>query len=217
MKRRPRFLITAGPTREMIDPVRFLSNVSTGTMGYELARAVRARGFKTSLISGPTALKPPRGVRFEPVVTGQDMKRAMTKQWPRVDVLVMTAAVCDYQPVRYSRSKIKRVKQKSIKFKRTGDILESFGRRKGKRILIGFSLETDHFIENARRKLKLKKLDLVVLNWYQKGHDPFGSNPTSMILLDRWGSKIHLGHMSKAQAARAIVTEIEIILRQTRS
>lgn len=191
----------------MLDPVRFLSNVSTGHMGYELAREAKRRGCHVTLVSGPTGLKPPRGVHVTGVLTARQMQQAISKLWPRTNILFMTAAVCDYTPVRFSPSKIKRIERKTIRFKPTEDILQSMGKRKGNRILVGFALETENFLRNAARKLKAKRLDLVVLNWYRRGHNPFGANRTSMLLVDAHGRKKHLPRMSKTQSAREIVDE----------
>ncbi len=208
MPKKIRLLVTAGPTREMLDPVRFLSNVSTGTMGYATAvRAIRM-GFSVTLISGPVSLKVPKGVRFVPVVTAEQMKKAVIRCWPKTDALIMTAAVCDYTPVQYSPSKIKRIKQKSIQFKRTDDILAYVGRRKGARVIMGFALETEDIEKNALRKLKGKNLDYIVANWYRPGHNPFGQNRTSMILLGCSGAKEHLKNVSKSMAAGRLLTEI---------
>lgn len=204
-KFRPRLLVTAGPTREMIDPVRFLSNVSTGLMGYEIAREAKRMGFRVTLINGPTALKPPRGVRCLPVVTAREMKQAIFRLWPETDALIMTAAVCDYAPLQFSRSKIKRIRQKSIRFKRTVDILESIGKRKGGRILMGFSLETEAVQANAMRKLKRKNLDYIVANWYGRRNNPFGHHKTSMILIDRRGNRQMFRKIAKPAAAKALL------------
>ena len=213
LAKRRHLLVTAGPTREMLDPVRFLSNVSTGHMGYQIARQAKQMGFRVTLISGPTALKPPRGVRYVGVLTAEEMKRAVFKYWPTTNILIMTAAVCDYTPVRFSPSKIKRVKQKSIQFKRTTDILECVGKRKGNRILVGFALETESVERNAVQKLKRKNLDFIVANWYTSGNNPFGNNRASMILMDRFGSKKRFHRMTKAKAARALLQEVSSSFR----
>lgn len=208
MLKKPHLLVTAGPTREMLDPVRFLSNVSTGRMGYDIAQEAKRMGFLVTLISGPTQLVPPRGVRYVSVLTADEMKRAVFRFWPKTDILIMTAAVCDYTPVRFSPSKIKRIKQRTIRFKRTTDILESVGRRKGNRILVGFSLETEAVEENALRKLKAKNLDLIVANWYRRGNNPFGNNRTSMMFIDRIGSKRKFYRVTKLEAAKALLQEV---------
>lgn len=204
----PHLLVTAGPTREMLDPVRFLSNVSTGYMGYQVARQAKRMGFGVTLISGPTHLVPPKGVRFISVLSAKEMKRAVFRNWPKTDILIMTAAVCDYTPVRFSPSKIKRVKQKTIRFKRTADILAAIGNRKGKRIVVGFALETESLRKNASRKLRAKNLDFIVANWYGKKNNPFGPVPTSMILMDRFGAKRQFKKMAKERIAKLLLEEV---------
>lgn len=203
-----RLLVTAGPTREMLDPVRFLSNVSTGTMGYAIAREAKRMGYQVTLVSGPVALTPPSGVRFVPVVTADEMKRAVFSAWPRTDILIMTAAVCDYTPVHFSRQKIKRIKQKTIRFKRTPDILKQVSQKKGKRIMVGFALETESLLKNAKRKLKGKNLDFIVANWYGKGNNPFGPRRASMILMDRSGGLKYYRRLGKAGTARKLLKDI---------
>lgn len=206
-----RLLVTAGPTREMLDPVRFLSNVSTGTMGYAIAREAKRMGYRVTLVSGPVALKPPRGVRFVPVVTAEEMKRAIFRAWPSTDILIMTAAVCDYTPVRFSPRKIKRIEQKTVRFKRTPDILKQIGARKGKRLIVGFALETESLLKNAKRKLRAKNLDFIVANWYAKGakgNNPFGQSRSSMMLMSREGRLKPYRRMSKTQAARKLLRDI---------
>ena len=208
MQAKYHLLVTAGPTREMLDPVRFLSNVSTGHMGYQIARQAKRMGFLVTLVGGPTVLKPPRGVRLVSVLTAEEMRRAVFRFWPNTDALVMTAAVCDYTPVRFSPSKIKRIKQKTIRFKRTADILESCGRRKGNRVVVGFALETEAVEQNAIRKLRRKNLDFIVANWYNSNNNPFGKTRTSMVLMDRTGFKMRLPKMTKAEAARAVLKKV---------
>ena len=208
MGKKQHMVITAGPTREMLDPVRFLSNVSTGVMGYVLARQAERLGFRVTLVSGPTTLKPPDGVMFVPVVTAQEMKQALSEAWPTADILVMTAAVCDYTPVEYSKTKIKRIEQQTICLRQTEDIVKWFGEQKGKRFVVGFALETENYMANAVRKLQEKNLDLIVLNWYGQGNNPFGTAQTSMILVDRSGAQKKLDRMTKGDAAKIILDEI---------
>lgn len=181
-------------------------------MGYEIARAGREMGFRVTLISGPTALPRPKGFRFVSVVSAEDMKRAVVKCWPRTDALVMTAAVCDYTPLRYSPSKIKRIKQRSVRFRRTADILESVGKQKGNRVLVGFALETEAVERNARRKLLAKNLDLIAANWYSSANNPFGDRRISMMLIARDGSEKLLERVSKKKTARAILREVAQLL-----
>ncbi len=211
MPRPLRLLVTAGPTREMLDPVRFLSNVSTGHMGYEIARRGKQMGFQVTLISGPTALEIPKGLRFIPVVTAEQMKKAVLKAWPQTDILIMTAAVCDYTPVQFSPSKIKRIKQKTIRFKRTDDILELVGKRKGNRLIMGFALETEQVEQNALRKLKRKNLDFIVANWCGPKNNPFGQNRASMISIHKSGRKTHFRNVTKSKAAKLLLRAITTI------
>ena len=210
----PRLLVTAGPTREMLDPVRFLSNVSTGQMGYQVARAAKRRGFQVTLVSGPTAIPKPSGVKFVPVLTAGEMKRAISRFWSRTDVLIMTAAVCDYMPVRFSPTKIKRIKQRTVRFKRTPDILEFLGKRKGKRLMIGFALETENVQKNALRKLKRKNLDLIVANWYGRGNYPFGKSRFSAVFMSASGNQKRLDHVSKEEAAKALLEEVARLIQK---
>ena len=208
MPKKINLLVTAGPTREMLDPVRFLSNVSTGNMGYETAKQGARMGFRVTLISGPTALGRPKNVRFIPVVSAAQMKEAILREWKKTDILIMTAAVCDYTPVRFSPSKIKRIKQRTIRFKRTEDILELVGKKKAGRILVGFALETENWEQNAVRKLRKKNLDYIVANWYGRGNYPFGTGRTSMVLMDRSGAKKLLSHVTKVNASKFILSEL---------
>ena len=168
-----RLLVTAGPTREMLDPVRFLSNVSTGEMGYQIAKAAKQKKYQVTLISGPTALPQPKGVRFVSVVSTKDMERAVKRYFPKSDALIMTAAVCDYTPAKPSKQKIKRIQKKTVLFKRTNDILKSISSGKGKRIVMGFCLETEDLEKNAIRKLREKDLDYIAANAYNKSQNPF--------------------------------------------
>ena len=212
--KRLRLLVTAGPTREMLDPVRFLSNVSTGQMGYAVAREARHRGFQVTLVSGPVTISKPAGVTFVPVLTAEDMKRAISRFWPRTDILIMTAAVCDYTPVHFSPTKIKRIKQRTIRFKRTPDILEFLGKRKGKRLMVGFALETEDVQKNALRKLKQKNLDLIVANWYGKANYPFGKSRFSAIFINSGGDQKRLNHVSKEEAAKALLREVVRLIQK---
>ena len=209
MGKYPHILITAGPTREMLDPVRFLSNLSTGEMGYELARAARQRKFRVTLISGPATLRPPANVHFISVVSAKEMKKAVQKCFPKSDALIMTAAVCDYTPVRRSAHKIKRISQKSILLKRTDDILKSVAARKGNRMIIGFCLETEQLEQNAIRKLREKNLDLIVANYYGSTQNPFGRNQVSVLLIDKKLRRKRLTQMSKKSLARRLIFLVE--------
>ncbi len=210
---KPRLLVTAGPTREMFDPVRFVSNLSTGEMGYHIAREAREKEFRVTLISGPTTLERPKNVRFISVVSAREMERAVKIHFPKCDALVMTAAVCDYTPVHRSPRKIKRIRQKSILFQRTGDILKAVTLKKGNRFVVGFCLETENLERNAIRKLRAKKLDLIVANAYGKTHNPFGRNKASVILIDKYANKKALPKLDKKQIARRLLAIVQQRLR----
>ena len=199
-----RLLITAGPTREMLDPVRFLSNVSTGEMGYALARVARQKGYRVTLLSGPTKLHPPRGVKFVPVTSAREMQEACRLLFPRHDALVMTAAVCDFTAQKFHSQKIHRTQTKTLLLKQTPDIVAGLARRKGRRIVIGFSLETRGWLKNARRKLLRKNLDGMVANYYGRGHVPFGPRRVRVAFIDRRRKRM-IGRASKAQIAARLL------------
>lgn len=211
-KRKIRVVVTAGPTREMIDPVRFLSNVSTGLMGYLVAAEAKRLGFDVTLISGPAAFSLPRGVRMISILSVRDLKQALYRCWPTTDILIMTAAVCDYAPIHFSRRKIKRITHKTIRFKRTPDLLAFFGKRKGRRLMIGFSLETEAAERNALRKLREKNLDLIVINWYGRKNNPFGKSRFSFKLMDSAGRFRLFRNRSKPEAAKLLIRAIDDLI-----
>ena len=160
-----RVLVTAGPTREPLDAVRFLSNASSGKMGFACARAAARAGHEVTLVTGPVAVPDPAGVRTVRVVTARDMYRAVMKAYPRIDAVIMTAAVGDYRPAERFAGKLKK-KSSSITLRlvRTPDILRALGDRKGRRILVGFALEVQDAVHQALLKYEKKNLDLIVLN-----------------------------------------------------
>jgi phosphopantothenoylcysteine decarboxylase/phosphopantothenate--cysteine ligase len=204
-----KLLITAGPTREMLDPVRFLSNLSTGEMGYALAKAAVSRGYQVSLVSGPVALKPPAGVRFYPVISALQMKETCAELFPKHDSLIMTAAVCDFMPAGIQRHKIPSERGLTLKLKRTPDILASLAKRKGRRVVIGFCLETRDLIRRATAKLIRKKLDGIVANFYGSGRVPFGKRRVEMHLIDANSGALRLADRSKDQIARELLKWME--------
>ena len=160
-----KFLITAGPTREYLDPVRFLTNGSTGKMGYACVDAALANGHKVTLVTGPVAITPPTGIDTTHVSTTEEMADAVFRHYDQCDVVIKTAAPCDYRPAYPSDSKIKKGTGHFVaKFEGTTDILAELGRRKTRQILIGFAVEDENAQDNARRKLKEKNLDAIVLN-----------------------------------------------------
>lgn len=215
VKKKPfkKILITAGPTREMLDPVRFLSNLSTGEMGYTLARAARDRGYRVTLISGPTSLKPPQGVRFFSILSARDLQKVCQKEFPRHQALVMTAAVCDFTARTPSPHKIRRTRTKQLHLKQTPDILAGLAGRKGDRIVIGFCLETEHWIRNAREKMKRKRLDGIVANFYRAGHIPFGNRRITTAFLEP-GSLEKLERKNKKEISRALLGWVEALARR---
>lgn len=204
-----RILITAGPTREMLDPVRFISNLSTGEMGYQLAREATRLGNCVTLVSGPTGLEPPKDIRFIPVVSAKDMERAVVRNFASSDALLMTAAVCDFTPSRFSRRKIKRKAGQMLFLKKASDILGRIASRKGKRFVVGFCLETEDLEKNAVRKLREKHLDLIVANRVSARHDPFGRRQVSVLLVDRDLKKNVLSNCTKQKIARRLLKLVE--------
>ncbi|MEA3328454.1 MAG: phosphopantothenoylcysteine decarboxylase [Candidatus Omnitrophota bacterium] len=204
-------LITSGPTREFIDPVRFISNLSTGTMGYQLAREARARNFKVILISGPTGLTPLKNVRFIPITTALQMRRMVKKFFSRVDCLIMTAAVSDYRTARSKPEKIKAQRPLTLRFVRNPDILGEISKHKGKKILVGFSLETRDLIKNARLKLKKKGLDFIVANKAGGRCRPFGDNKVSCMIIDKFENEKRLKNISKKKLSSLIFDKISAI------
>ena len=208
-RRVKRLLITAGPTREMLDPVRFLSNLSTGEMGYTLARIAHKQKYQVTLISGPAALKPPRGVRFFSITSAADLQRACRRLFPKHDALIMTAAVCDFTAAKKNSQKIRRTHTRSFLLKQTPDILAGLGRRKGKRTLIGFCLETEDWLKNAQNKLVRKHLDGIVANYYTKSHVPFGNRKITTAFLEPGGKTRFLYHQSKPRIAAGLLKWME--------
>jgi len=160
-----RVLVTAGPTREYLDAVRFLSNASSGKMGFACAIAAARAGHDVTLITGPVALPDPAGIRTIRVVSADEMYRAVMKAYPRIDAAIMTAAVGDYKPAERFAGKLKKKAETlTLRLVRTRDILKEMGRRKGSRILVGFALEVQDAVHQALLKYKKKNLDYVVLN-----------------------------------------------------
>lgn len=206
-------LITAGPTREMLDPVRFLSNVSTGHMGYAIARAAKNRQYQVTLISGPTALKPPKGIRFISIGNAWEMRKACRRVFPKQEALIMTAAVCDFTAPSTSLHKIRRVKTKKFILKQTPDIVAGLARSKGKRVIIGFCLETENWLENAKKKIRGKKLDGIVANYYSKTHVPFGDRKITTAFVDKKGNARILKNQSKTVIAGKLLGWLEELVK----
>ena len=177
-------LISAGPTYEAIDPVRFIGNHSTGKMGYALANEAQKRGANVQLISGPVSLKTPENVERIDVKSTLEMKNEITKRFGKIDVLIMSAAVADYEPKNPALNKIKKQDQEiSIQLKKTPDILKALAKSKKKQIVIGFALETENGIENAYEKMKRKNLDAIVLNSLSDVGAGIGYNTNKITLI----------------------------------
>lgn len=204
-----RILVTAGPTQEPLDPVRYLTNHSSGKMGYAIAHAAMLRGADVTLVSGPTALKYPPLVRTIPIVTAQDMYETVTREAEHADIIIKAAAVADYTPETVADNKIKKSDSDlSIPLRRTRDILGYLGthRRPGQ-FLCGFSMETEHMLENSRKKLTKKNLDMIVANNVKDAGAGFQGN-TNVITMITQDSVTQLPLMDKEEAAHAILTEI---------
>lgn len=198
-----RVLVTAGPTREPLDPVRYLSNRSSGRMGYAVARALLRRGHRVVLVTGPTALRPPRGAAVVRVETARQMLAACRRHWPTCDAVVAVAAVADWRPAWAAPRKLKRGGDAPrIELLPNPDVLEALARTKGARCAVGFAVETEAGRAEALRKLREKNLDFIVLN----GPEAQGAARATVWLLDRGGAERKLGPASKGVLARRLVT-----------
>jgi phosphopantothenoylcysteine decarboxylase/phosphopantothenate--cysteine ligase len=202
-------LVTAGPTIEDLDPVRFVSNRSTGTMGYRLAEAARDRGARVVLVSGPTAFPAPAGVTFESVRSAVEMKAAVDRHAGQATVVIAAAAVSDYRPAEPSHSKLKKTEAAlRLELVRTPDILKSLGDAKGGRLLVGFAAETEDVLANARKKLEAKNLDLIVANDVTAAGAGFGGETNAVVLLRRDGQRRDVPLASKREVAERILDEV---------
>ncbi|MCI5952008.1 MAG: bifunctional phosphopantothenoylcysteine decarboxylase/phosphopantothenate--cysteine ligase CoaBC [Anaerostipes sp.] len=197
-----KILVTAGPTRESIDPVRFITNHSTGKMGYAIARAAMLRGAEVTLVSGQTNLTPPPFVNVVSVVSAQDMFEAVRDHFEEQDVIIKSAAVADYRPAKVSDEKIKKKDgDMSIEMERTTDILQYLaGRRREDQFICGFSMETQNMLENSRRKLAKKKLDMIVANNLKVEGAGFGTDTNVVTFITKDQEKT-LERMSKQEVA----------------
>ncbi len=210
-----RVLISAGPTQEALDPVRYLTNHSTGKMGYALARMAMLRGAEVTLVSGPVSIAPPPFVRLVPIVSAQDMFEAVTAHAPQSDLIFMAAAVADYTPVQYADDKIKKHDaDMQIPLKRTQDILGYLGEhRKENQIICGFSMETRDMLENSRAKLQKKRVDMICANNLKVPGAGFGVD-TNVITMITQTETTELPLLSKDEAANAILDKAVSLSRQ---
>jgi len=203
-------LVTAGPTREMLDPVRHLTNPSSGKMGYALASAARRRGAEVTLVSGPSSLAPPHGVKQIQVTTAQEMYEAVTEQFTQMEAVVMAAAVSDYRPKKMAADKIKKIKaSESLELEKTEDILLRLGELKDGQILVGFAAETENLLENAEEKLRQKNLDFIVANDLTAANVGFGSDTNEVTILWPGGEVEKLPLKSKEMIAMEIWDRVE--------
>jgi phosphopantothenoylcysteine decarboxylase / phosphopantothenate---cysteine ligase len=202
-------LVTAGPTCEDLDPVRFLSNRSSGKMGYAVAEAAARRGAKVVLVSGPVSLEAPEGVERISVRTAEEMHRAVVSRFPKCSVAILAAAVSDYRPVEHHAQKMKRGKSSlTVQLEPTKDILADIAKKKDDRLVVGFAAETEHVAENARKKLAAKGADLIVANDVTAEGAGFDVETNVVTLFARDGRDLALPRMTKTEAAQKILDEI---------
>jgi phosphopantothenoylcysteine decarboxylase/phosphopantothenate--cysteine ligase len=200
-----RVLVTAGPTREPIDPVRFITNRSSGRMGYAIAEAARDRGAAVTLVTGPVSISAPEGVEVVPVETAAEMAREAIARAEKATVVIKSAAVADYRPVTVADRKIKKHESgMTIELERTEDILAALGRVKGDRVLVGFAAETNDLVENARKKLDSKNADLIVANDVTREGAGFDGDTNIAVLVGRDGAE-ELPMMTKRELAGRIL------------
>jgi len=203
-------LVTAGPTRELLDPVRHLTNPSSGKMGYALARTAKWRGAEVTLVSGPSPLLPPHGVSLIQVTTAQEMYQAVMDQFTQMDAVVMAAAVSDYRPRKRALGKIKKIKaSESLELEKTEDILLRLGELKQRQILVGFAAETEDLLDNAKAKLRQKNLDFIVANDLTAADAGFGSDTNEVTILWPGGEVEKLPSNSKDVIAMEIWDRVE--------
>ena len=211
-----RILITGGPTQEPIDPVRFITNRSSGKMGYALAKMARRRGAEVILVTGPTSLPPPRrDIAVVSVRTAEEMRRAVLTHVKGCSAVIKAAAVSDYRPQEISQNKLKKTDPYySLKLERTKDILEELGKKKGNKILIGFAAETEDMVANARKKLIEKNLDFIVVNDVTKPGAGFGTETNQVKILYSSGEVKDLPLMSKEEVSQFILDDIVKLLKK---
>ena len=206
-----KILVTCGATREPIDPVRFISNYSTGYLGCEIAREAKKRGHRVILISGPIISARPKQVGIIDVQTGRQMEQRLKAKFNWCDCLIMAAAVCDFRPQKVARKKIKRSRRERLNLTliQNPDILKNIGLRKNGKMLVGFALETENLEENAWDKLRQKNLDLIVAIRLKKDSCPFGQVKMDSLMIDKEGHKQRIIQTTKRRLARILLDKIE--------
>lgn len=200
-------LITAGPTRERIDPVRYLTNRSSGRMGYALAEAALRRGARVLLVSGPTSLTPPRAAEFTSVESTEDMRDIVLRLLPQASVVIKTAAVSDYRPKAAAGQKIKRKGPMTLELEATPDILKELSLKKSSQIVVGFAAETENVLENARQKLVSKNLDAIVVNDVSREGVGFDSDRNAVTIISH-GEVVEVPETTKLEAAQRVLDQI---------
>jgi phosphopantothenoylcysteine decarboxylase/phosphopantothenate--cysteine ligase len=206
-----RVVVTAGPTREPIDPVRYISNRSSGRMGYALAAAAARRGAQVTLVSGPTALTPPPATIFLPVQTAEEMREAVLQHAAGAALVIKAAAVADYRVRRPAEQKIKGKRDLTLDLTPNPDILAEVARRATGAFIVGFAAETTDVAANARAKLEAKGIDLLVANDVSRRDIGFDAEENEVLLIDRWGGSRPLPRMPKSAVADAILDEIQAL------
>ncbi|NTU42415.1 MAG: bifunctional phosphopantothenoylcysteine decarboxylase/phosphopantothenate--cysteine ligase CoaBC, partial [Nitrospirales bacterium] len=202
-----RIIVTAGPTREYLDPIRFISNRSSGKMGYAVAKMAQRRGAEVCLISGPVSIAPPAGVRFRRVETAEEMRLAVLDEIPWATALVMSAAVADYSPLEASGEKVAKSEGLTLHLRKTQDILSAVGRLPERPFVVGFSAETGQRQDRARRKLREKGMDMIVFNDVTKAGAGFDVDTNEVMIL-RPDHEEALPLMSKEEVASAILDRL---------
>jgi phosphopantothenoylcysteine decarboxylase/phosphopantothenate--cysteine ligase len=212
-----RILVTAGPTHEPIDAVRYLGNRSSGTMGFAVAAEATRRGARVTLVSGPVALEDPPDVEVVRIETADEMAAAVIDRYAEVDAVVMAAAVADFRPERAAAGKLKKESgPPSLVLQPTTDILATLGKRKEHQVLVGFAAETDQVEEEGRRKLGEKNLDLMVANEVGRPGTGFGAGTNRAALLSRSGDDVSIRSWTKAALAASILDRVTVLLEGSR-
>ncbi|MCP4581194.1 MAG: bifunctional phosphopantothenoylcysteine decarboxylase/phosphopantothenate--cysteine ligase CoaBC [candidate division Zixibacteria bacterium] len=210
-----RILVTAGPTVEPFDPVRFISNRSSGKMGYAIAEIAKDRGARVILVSGPVAITPPSGVELVNIETADQMLKAIEAKYKYIDVVIMTAAVADYKPKIYSRQKIKKTKSdQNMLMTKNPDIISTLAKRRGRKILVGFALETQNLKAAAQKKMLEKKLDMIVANNPTLKGVEFGSDCNKASIFVKGKRATDLPTMTKSDLAGKILDEVIKLLKR---
>ena len=208
-------LITAGPTREKIDPVRYLTNRSSGKMGYALAEAALRRGARVLLVSGPTSITPPGAAELTRVETAEEMRQAVMKFLPEAGIVIKTAAVSDYRPKNQAVQKIKRGGPVSLELEPTADIVAEIGKKKKSQLVIGFAAETENVLENARKKLTTKSLDAIVVNDVSRDGVGFDSDRNAVTIISQ-DNVVDVPETTKWEVAQRVMDEVVRLRKRAR-